>query len=146
MFQRTATRLKRKLWWQNIKLWIILIVIILVVLAVIISKCSHCDITVTSWSYVAGSTLWHHWGEPERTPHTSGTALQRYMCLLVWLWLFTVHVNFIKYYKCPRELSRWRLQPECSISEDDWSWNLHGNLHVLVVCTATDLRQAGCSQ
>jgi len=38
MFQRTATRLKRKLWWQNIKLWIILIVIILVILAVIISK------------------------------------------------------------------------------------------------------------
>ena len=39
MFQRTATRLKRKLWWQNVKLWIILIVIILVILAVIISKC-----------------------------------------------------------------------------------------------------------
>ena len=38
MFQRTATRLKRKLWWQNVKLWIILIVIILVILAVIISE------------------------------------------------------------------------------------------------------------
>ncbi len=38
MFQRTATRLKRKLWWQNVKLWIILIVIILVILIVIISK------------------------------------------------------------------------------------------------------------
>lgn len=38
MFQRTATRLKRKLWWQNVKLWIILIIIILVILAVIISE------------------------------------------------------------------------------------------------------------
>ena len=38
MFQRTATRLKRKLWWQNVKLWIILIVIILVILIVIISE------------------------------------------------------------------------------------------------------------
>lgn len=38
MFQRTATRLKRKLWWQNVKLWIILIAIILVILAVIISE------------------------------------------------------------------------------------------------------------
>ena len=38
MFQRTATRLKRKLWWQNVKLWIILIVIILVIVIVIISK------------------------------------------------------------------------------------------------------------
>lgn len=40
MFQRTATRLKRKLWWQNIKLWIILIVIILVIVIVIISECT----------------------------------------------------------------------------------------------------------
>ena len=39
MFQRTATRLKRKLWWQNVKLWIILIVIILVILIVIIGEC-----------------------------------------------------------------------------------------------------------
>ena len=39
MFQRTATRLKRKLWWQNVKLWIILIIIILVIVAVIISEC-----------------------------------------------------------------------------------------------------------
>ena len=38
MFQRTATRLRRKLWWQNVKLWIILIVIILIILAVIISE------------------------------------------------------------------------------------------------------------
>ncbi len=38
MFQRTATRLRRKLWWQNVKLWIILIVILLVILAVIISE------------------------------------------------------------------------------------------------------------
>ena len=35
-FQTVSTRLKRKLWWQNIKLWIILIFIILVILAVII--------------------------------------------------------------------------------------------------------------
>ena len=38
MFQRTATRLKRKLWWQNVKLWIILIVIILVIIIVVISE------------------------------------------------------------------------------------------------------------
>ena len=36
-FQTVSTRLKRKLWWQNIKLWIILIVIILVILGVIIA-------------------------------------------------------------------------------------------------------------
>jgi len=35
-FQTVSTRLKRKLWWQNVKLWIILIVIIVVILAVII--------------------------------------------------------------------------------------------------------------
>ena len=35
-FQTVSTRLKRKLWWQNIKLWIILIIIIVVILAVII--------------------------------------------------------------------------------------------------------------
>eukprot|EP00731_Ephydatia_muelleri_P014427 Em0008g147a len=35
-FSSSAVRLKRKLWWQNIKLWIILIIIILVILAVII--------------------------------------------------------------------------------------------------------------
>ena len=38
MFQSQATRLKRKLWWQNVKLWLILIIIILVILAVIISE------------------------------------------------------------------------------------------------------------
>ena len=36
-FRLSSTRLKRKLWWQNIKLWIILIVIILVILGVIIA-------------------------------------------------------------------------------------------------------------
>ena len=35
-FQTVSTRLKRKLWWQNVKLWIILIIIVLVILAVII--------------------------------------------------------------------------------------------------------------
>ena len=35
-FQTVSTRLKRKLWWQNVKLWIILIIIIIVILAVII--------------------------------------------------------------------------------------------------------------
>ena len=35
-FSTSAVRLKRKLWWQNVKLWIILIIIILVILAVII--------------------------------------------------------------------------------------------------------------
>ena len=34
-FQRSAVRLKRKLWWQNIKLWIILIIVILVILGVL---------------------------------------------------------------------------------------------------------------
>jgi hypothetical protein len=38
MFQSQATRLKRKLWWQNVKLWIILIVIILIILAIIVSE------------------------------------------------------------------------------------------------------------
>ena len=58
MFQRTATRLKRKLWWQNIKLWIILIIIILVVLAVIISKLgSHYDIIMTSYMAASGRKL-----------------------------------------------------------------------------------------
>ena len=36
MFQTSATRLKRKLWWQNVKLWIILIIIFLVIVAVIV--------------------------------------------------------------------------------------------------------------
>jgi len=35
-FQTMGTRLKRKLWWQNVKLWIILIIIIVVILAIII--------------------------------------------------------------------------------------------------------------
>ena len=35
-FQTVGTRLRRKLWWQNVKLWIILIIIIVVILAVII--------------------------------------------------------------------------------------------------------------
>ena len=52
MFQRTATRLRRKLWWQNVKLWIILIVIILAILAVIISKSSPlhaCDMNLAGF-------------------------------------------------------------------------------------------------
>ena len=104
MFQRTATRLKRKLWWQNIKLWIILIVIILVILAVIISKCLHCDITVTSWSYVAGCDII---GASLSEPHTLVGLHCKDMCvcLSVCLWQFTV--NFIDaFYKCPRKLSR----------------------------------------
>ncbi|KAI6652663.1 vesicle-associated membrane protein 2-like [Oopsacas minuta] len=32
-----ATRLKRKMWWQNIKMWIILIIIIAVILIIIIA-------------------------------------------------------------------------------------------------------------
>ena len=36
VFQHTATRLKRKLWWQNVKLWLIFISIIVVVVVVII--------------------------------------------------------------------------------------------------------------
>ena len=35
-FQTVGTRLRRKLWWQNVKLWIILIIIIVIILAVII--------------------------------------------------------------------------------------------------------------
>lgn len=35
-FKVQSTRLKRKMWWQNVKLWILLIVIILVILTVII--------------------------------------------------------------------------------------------------------------
>jgi heme/copper-type cytochrome/quinol oxidase subunit 2 len=36
MFQSQATRLKRKLWWQNVKLWLILITIILIILVIIV--------------------------------------------------------------------------------------------------------------
>lgn len=90
MFQRTATRLKRKLWWQNIKLWIILIVIILVVLAVIISKCLHCDITVTSWSYVAGCDII---GASLSEPHTLVGLHCKDMCLSVGL-LVAIYSKF----------------------------------------------------
>ena len=38
MFQSQATRLKRKLWWQNVKLWLILITIILIILVIIVSE------------------------------------------------------------------------------------------------------------
>ena len=38
MFQSQATRLKRKLWWQNVKLWLILITIILIILIIIVSE------------------------------------------------------------------------------------------------------------
>ena len=47
MFQRTATRLKRKLWWQNVKLWIILIVIILVIIIVVIGEWTSAAICAT---------------------------------------------------------------------------------------------------
>ncbi|XP_028393918.1 vesicle-associated membrane protein 3-like [Dendronephthya gigantea] len=34
-FDTNAHRLKRKMWWQNCKMWIILIVVIIVIIAVI---------------------------------------------------------------------------------------------------------------
>lgn len=34
-FQRTATKLKRKMLWKSVKLWVVLIVILLIILAVI---------------------------------------------------------------------------------------------------------------
>ena len=36
-FERTATRLKRKLWWQNVKLWLMLICIIVAIVTVILA-------------------------------------------------------------------------------------------------------------
>ena len=47
-FQKTATNLKRKLWWQNVKLWIILIVIIVVIVLVIIIAIAIAVATQTS--------------------------------------------------------------------------------------------------
>lgn len=35
-FETSAGRLKRKMWWQNCKMWIILIVVILVIIAIIV--------------------------------------------------------------------------------------------------------------
>ncbi|XP_031570279.1 vesicle-associated membrane protein 3-like [Actinia tenebrosa] len=35
-FETSASRLKRKMWWQNCKMWIILIIVILVIIAVIV--------------------------------------------------------------------------------------------------------------
>lgn len=35
-FETSASRLKRKMWWQNCKMWVILIVVILVIIAVIV--------------------------------------------------------------------------------------------------------------
>lgn len=35
-FAATATRIKRKMWWQNLKMWIILIIIIVVIIIIII--------------------------------------------------------------------------------------------------------------
>ncbi|XP_020916926.1 vesicle-associated membrane protein 3 [Exaiptasia diaphana] len=35
-FETNAARLKRKMWWQNCKMWIILIIVILVIIAVIV--------------------------------------------------------------------------------------------------------------
>eukprot|EP00794_Sanderia_malayensis_P015335 gene15335-16912_t len=35
-FEANATKLKRKMWWQNCKMWIILIVVILIIIAVIV--------------------------------------------------------------------------------------------------------------
>ena len=38
MFEKVTIKMKRKQWWRNAKLWIILSLIILMILAVIISK------------------------------------------------------------------------------------------------------------
>jgi len=35
-FETSAGKLKRKMWWQNVKMWIILIVVILVIVAIIV--------------------------------------------------------------------------------------------------------------
>ena len=35
MFKRTATRLKNRMWWQNVKMWITVAVVLVVVIVVI---------------------------------------------------------------------------------------------------------------
>jgi len=35
-FESNAGKLKRKMWWQNCKMWVILIVVILIIIAVIV--------------------------------------------------------------------------------------------------------------